>query len=266
MMRSIGKHGAAWADLPDLDRDDSRPLYVQVAEVLEKRMEAGSLASGVLVPSELELIHRYGVSRTTVRQAIQRLEDKGLVLKVHGKGTFVAAFKRKNRLTAFRSVEPVLSERGLIVKNIILDLNDGASPQWAVNLGFPMKDRVRVFKRLKMVEERPLALEMRVLPVEVADLLSEDDLVKRPFYDVLDTCLETKIQHVTYSITGGVASVRLAQDMGVARGTPLVIRHGLYYTLFDQPIMAAKVYFVAERIELRFEFDRKDDNWGIVIV
>ena len=255
-----------WNDLPNLEEEDSRPLYIQCAEVLKHHILSRSIALGVLLPSEPELMQRYGLSRTTVRQAIQRLEDSGFVKKAQGKGTFVTANQRRNRLNAFRSMEPGLAELGLEVTNVMIEQSDAACPEWAVNLGFPNQDRVRIFKRLKIVEEQPLALEIRVVPIEVSEALTEEDLIKRPFYDVLSTNIKTKIQHVTYSITSGVASEKLAKMLGVEPGAPIVIRMGLYFTLSGQPVMASKIFFIAERIELRFEFDIRDENWGIVIV
>ncbi len=252
--------------MPGLDVTDSRPLYAQLAETIREFIRDQGIASGSLLPTESELMKRFGASRTTVRQAIQRLEDSGLVRKIQGKGTFVMASLGRNRLNAFRSVEPGLAEQGKAVTNIMLDQSDGVPPPWAVSLGFPDEGRIRVFRRLKIVEDRPLALEVRVLPLDVAAVLTEDDLIHRPFYDVLDINLKTKIQHVTYSITAGIAAAKEADDMGIAPGTPLLIRSGLYYNLSGQSIMAAKVFFVAERVELRFEFDRKDDNWGIILV
>lgn len=255
-----------WEGLRDLNREDSRPFYAQMAEIIEGFIVSHTLPAGSPLPTENDLMQRFGMSRTTVRQAVQRLEDRGLVQKIQGKGTFVTASKRKSLVTAFRSIEPGLARQGLTVTNIVLDRVDGRPPQWAVDIGFPAKAPVRIFKRLKTVEGRPLAHEVRVLQKDVADVITDDDLTKRPFYDALETKSESKIQHITYSISSTVASAEVAEEMQIDSGSPLLVRVGLYYNLSGRPIMAGKVLLMAERIELRFEFDRRDDNWGIIFI
>jgi len=255
-----------WEAMPSLNRDDQRPLHAQLCAIIADFIEAHDLPPGCPLPTEIELMERLGLSRSPVRQAIQQLENSGFVYKVQGKGTFVSAFKHRKKLQAFKSIEPGLAEQGQTVTNIVLDVVDGYPPEWALDLGFPPEKRVRIFERLKKLQDRPLALEIRVLHPDVAEVLTEEDLAKRPFYDVLESTLKTKIQHLTYALTALEATPRLAEDMGVALGTALLVRRGLYYTLTHEVIMASKVFFVAERIELRFDFDRNDDNWGIILI
>lgn len=74
----------------DLDPDGPVPLYAQLAEVLRRQIASGELAANRPVPSELTLQQTYGVSRDTVRHALEVLRDEGLVVTVRGKGTYVA--------------------------------------------------------------------------------------------------------------------------------------------------------------------------------
>ena len=77
--------------LPDLDKNDYKPLYIQLSDLLADFIKDSVLVEGDALPSENELLARYDISRTTVRQAIQRLESQDLVRKIRGKGTFVTA-------------------------------------------------------------------------------------------------------------------------------------------------------------------------------
>jgi GntR family transcriptional regulator len=69
--------------------DSSAPVASQVARDIEADIRAGRLAPDTRLPSEAELAEQYGVARMTVRRAIAHLRDKGLVITVHGRGTFV---------------------------------------------------------------------------------------------------------------------------------------------------------------------------------
>jgi GntR family transcriptional regulator len=212
------------------------------------------------------LIERFDLSRTTVRQGIQRLERQGLVRKVPGKGTFVDVPKRRNQIRPFKSLELSLTEQGLSVKNVLLDDREVQTPQWAQHLDFSADDPVRVIKRLKIVEDRPLAVEYRVLPRDLAQVLKDEDIRHRPFPETLDAHPHMRILQVTYRIRGRLASEEEAKALEVTPITPVVIRQGVYYNQAGRIFMASKVVFVAQRVELRYEFHLKDDNWGTVIV
>ena len=76
---------------PPLDRTSPIPLYFQIAENLKEAIQAGTIAPGERLDNELELAEQLGVSRPTVRQAIQRLVQQGLVVRRRGLGTVVVA-------------------------------------------------------------------------------------------------------------------------------------------------------------------------------
>jgi GntR family transcriptional regulator len=77
-------------DAEPLDRSSFVPLYYQLQELLKERIESGGWNPGDRLPSESELARRYGVSRVVVRQALAILQDDGQILRVQGRGTFVA--------------------------------------------------------------------------------------------------------------------------------------------------------------------------------
>src|SRR3712207_9202739 len=80
-----------------LDRSSFVPLYYQLQEVLKERIESGTWAPGDALPSEPELARRYGVSRVVVRQALAILEDDRQIVRIQGRGTFVAEPKLDTR-------------------------------------------------------------------------------------------------------------------------------------------------------------------------
>src|SRR3954471_16166581 len=75
----------------EIDRASPVPAYYQVQEWLTQRIESGELGGGFRLPSERELTERLGISRMTLRQALDRLEREGLLIKRRGAGTFVAS-------------------------------------------------------------------------------------------------------------------------------------------------------------------------------
>jgi GntR family transcriptional regulator len=72
-----------------LDAMSARPLYVQLADVIAKKIASGELAPDRPIPSENHLADEYGVARLTARRAAQELRERGLIVTVRGKGSFV---------------------------------------------------------------------------------------------------------------------------------------------------------------------------------
>ena len=255
-----------WSTLPELKKDDYKPLYIQLSDILTEYVRTHGLSAGTALPSESELMERYQVSRTTVRQAMQRLETGGVADKVQGKGTFVCPPKRRDVFRGFQNLEEALAEQGIEVSNLLLESVEGPLPPWAGDLMVDPGSYVRIIKRLKSADGKPLAIELRALPLPVAALLRAEDLAEKPIFDLLDGHTDSRILQVTYSITAAAASEQEAQELEIFPGTPVIIRMGVYYNRRQQPVMCSKLIFPADRVDLRFEFHRDDDNWGVIKV
>ncbi|XKK63698.1 winged helix-turn-helix domain-containing protein [Streptomyces sp. ARC32] len=76
--------------VPDFDPQGPQLVYVALADHVAARIDAGELHPGARLPAERDLAAEYGVAYLTVRRAAQVLRERGLIVTVHGKGTFVA--------------------------------------------------------------------------------------------------------------------------------------------------------------------------------
>jgi DNA-binding GntR family transcriptional regulator len=76
--------------MPDFSVDSPTPIYVRVADWIEARIKAGELKSGSRLPPERELAQDTGVAYDTIRRAAVLLRERGLIITVHGRGTYVA--------------------------------------------------------------------------------------------------------------------------------------------------------------------------------
>ena len=77
----------------NINPDSMIPMYKQIVNLLNEKIEKGELKPGDKLPSEAELMEAYSVSRITIRSAISELEEDGLVIRSRGKGTFIASKK-----------------------------------------------------------------------------------------------------------------------------------------------------------------------------
>ncbi|MFC8146031.1 GntR family transcriptional regulator [Streptomyces paradoxus] len=153
-----------------LDRGSPVPLYHQLAQQLEAAIGHGVLAPGNLLGNEVDLSVRLGLSRPTVRQAIQCLVDKGLLVRRRGVGTQVV-HSQVRRPLELSSLYDDLETAGQgptteVVRNEVVP----AACDVAAALGVPEGSEVTVLDRLRRTHGRPVALLRNHLPVPLLDL------------------------------------------------------------------------------------------------
>src|SRR5690625_4342307 len=93
-------------------RDNLIPMYVQIANILKQEIQNGEIGPGEKLGTQTELEARFGVSKITIRQAIQQLYEQDLVITKRGKGTFVKPNKVEQELIKLQSLSEVIEESG----------------------------------------------------------------------------------------------------------------------------------------------------------
>jgi DNA-binding GntR family transcriptional regulator len=156
-----------------LDRDSSTPLYVQLSLGIEAAINDGTLSPGVRLENELDLSQRLGLSRPTVRQGIQELVDKGLLVRKRGVGTQVVA-SRVNRPVALTSLYDDLLRSGKKPHTEVVEYRIGrASEEVASRLLLLPRAQVLEVERIRHVDGEPLALMHNCLPEAFAPTREE---------------------------------------------------------------------------------------------
>ncbi|MDH2389174.1 MULTISPECIES: GntR family transcriptional regulator [Streptomyces] len=156
-----------------VDRTSPVPLYFQLAQQLEAAIERGSLTPGSLLGNEIELASRLGLSRPTVRQAIQSLVDKGLLVRRRGVGTQVvhSQVKRPLELSSLYDDLEAAGQRPATV--VLRNALEPAGAEAAAALGIPEGSDVQLIERLRYAHGEPMALLRNQLPAGLVDCDSE---------------------------------------------------------------------------------------------
>jgi DNA-binding GntR family transcriptional regulator len=170
---------------PPLDRTSPIPLYFQIAENLKEAIQAGTIAPGGRLDNELELAEQLGVSRPTVRQAIQRLVQQGLVVRRRGLGTVVVA-PRILRPVALTSLYDDLAAAERAPTTAVLSFEEiAADDEIAQVLSLAVGTPVLSIERLRFADETPLALMHNYLPAKLLQGRTEADLEQTGLYELL---------------------------------------------------------------------------------
>ena len=203
-----------------LDRSSPVPLYFQVAEQLERAIVDGTLAPGDRIVNEIELAGRLGLSRPTLRQAIQVLVDKGMLVRKRGVGTQVVGSKIR-RPFELTSLHDDLARSGQPSRTEVLccDVVE-ASDEIAHELQVPAGSAVWSLERVRHVRDEPFCLMHNYLPVDVVDL-RKPDLTTEGLYALLRRA-GVHLRVANQRIGARRADAREARLLDERRGAPLV--------------------------------------------
>ncbi|MCC9689085.1 GntR family transcriptional regulator [Streptomyces althioticus] len=153
-----------------VDRGSPVPLYFQLAQQLESAIEHGTLTPGTLLGNEIELAARLGLSRPTVRQAIQSLVDKGLLVRRRGVGTQVVHSKVKRPLELSSLYDDLESAGQRPTTSVLVNTMVAASAEVAAALGVAEGGEVHRVERLRSAHGEPIAYLCNYLPAGLLDL------------------------------------------------------------------------------------------------
>jgi len=255
-------------DLPSLEEDDYKPLYAKLGDAILSYIKDKDLKPGDPLPSESDLMQHYSVSRMTVRMAIQRLATEGLIKKIQGKGTFIAEPKVTDHIRGgMQSLEQSLLDEGIMVTNVPLECTTVVPTQSRLKeLNLPQGSQTLKIRRLKKVGAKNLGIEVRNLPLDVAALFSPKDLNEKPLVELLNSNPETEVHRIVYTMRSSLLLEREADILEEPVGTPVLIRFATHYNHADKPVMAGRITFLAERVDLQFEFRKQTQNSEKVMV
>jgi len=168
----------------DIDRSGPIPLYYQISTRIEEAIRSGVLPAGSRLENELALSERLGLSRPTIRRAIQDVVDKGFLVRRRGIGTQVVhgEVTRQVQLTSLHE-DLVKSGRhpstAVLVKEVV-----PAGADVATHLAIAEGADTLHIRRLRSTDDTPLAILENYLPADFIDL-SEADLTEYGLYQVL---------------------------------------------------------------------------------
>ena len=196
------------------------PLYHQLALAIGERIARGDYETGEAIPGELELAREFGVSRGTIRQAMERLVRSGLIVRHRGRGSFVARGPIDYPLGSFYSFAHEMAGRGIEESSRVL-LQRRTRPPAAVGRALalpPGATTVRIV-RLRLAGRRPFLLETSHVPDTLAPSLLDADLSRGSIYDVLEAD-GVRLTRITEHVRSVSLDLRQAEVLRARPGSP----------------------------------------------
>lgn len=220
-----------------MNADSNKPLYLQVEAAIRNAILTKKYNPGEKLPTEVELSDLYQVSKITIRKAMEKLSNDGLVQRVQGKGTFVSYRKDKVTLNQIQGFDKSLASRGHTSKHKILNASYlSASEEIAEKLHLSANAPVIYIERLIWEDDIPIGIDR----LYVAEQRFPDIITKltpdTSLYQILEQDYHITSDHSILEINGTVADNETASLLECSVGDPLFYIEKISYEENNTPI------------------------------
>jgi GntR family transcriptional regulator len=246
-----------------LDKDLPLPLYHQLQEVLRAEIESRTWRAGEQLPNESKLAERYGVSKITVRQALQGLADMGYIHREHGRGTFVAQRKfgeGPRELTSF--TEEMRRHELAATSRVLSQRRVEADAKVAAALQLPAKSKVFVLKRVRLAAGEPMSVQTAHIPAAFVPGL--EVLENESLYEILQRRYHLYAARARETYFAAAAGSAVAELLGIPEGAPVFAVERVTLLPNEKPFEFVRSVVRGDRYSIMLDLV-KDNNGNRVL-
>jgi GntR family transcriptional regulator len=235
-----------------IDHNSAVPLYAQLAECLRESIETESPDPGARFPGEIELAREHGVARVTVRRAISQLVEDGLLVRVQGKGTFIARPKIERELVDVASFTERMRAQGRRVNSRVVSIIEVPATKelcqhMQVSVGSPLSQITRV----RSADGEPVAIETSYVSQELCPGIEKEDLAHSSLYQILKSKYGLVPGRSQKTLELAFAYENEARLLQITPGTPLFLMKALVSTPDGMVMEYAKLLLIGDRFRFQ---------------
>ncbi|NQT59771.1 MAG: GntR family transcriptional regulator [Bacteroidetes bacterium] len=205
--------------------------YHKVYNVLREKILDKSLKAGEKIPPERILCETYGVSRITIRHALQMLQDQGLVDRMPGRGTFVRAPKQKKMPILDMDYEASLTKAAPgIVRKLITSEEILPPEEIMQDLGLLKSEQCLLIERLDILNNEPLSYDKGYIPMNFSSGIDDDIICRVEFLHLWEKRESLSISYVQSSTEAVKANQIDSERLDVPIGFPVLLTTEIFYS------------------------------------
>ena len=227
-------------------------LTEQVRQHIKQLIVDGGFEEG-RIPPETELATDLGVSRTTVRDALSRLEHEGAIVRRQGAGTFVNphGLRIKTRLEEMWSYEEMLHDHGFTPSvRVIAATTEAPSPDTADALGLEDDELVVKMEKVFLEDNDPVVLTYNFVPARLLDGEVSKESAAAPIFEFLEAETGSQLAYYVSEIVPVILSEEWADLLGAEAGTAAISFDETGFSTDGQPLVHARSMFRDDLLRL----------------
>ncbi|MDB5135730.1 MAG: GntR family transcriptional regulator [Mucilaginibacter sp.] len=228
-----------------IDHKSPIPLHVQAEALLREIIEDPDYQNGKLLPNEVELARQLAISRTTLRQAINKLVYEGLLIRKKRTGTKVAQGTVSSKSNNWLSFSQEMKVRGITIKNFEFHVSWVTPDETLANF-FEIKTDRKVLKmeRVRGRPGEPFVYFISYFHPRIG--LTGDEDFKRPLYELLENDYSVVATLSKEEISAHAAEPYIANKLRIADGSPVLFRKRFVFDQGERPIEYNLGYYKAD--------------------
>ena len=236
------------------------PKYYQLKRELINRIDREDYREDELIPSERELTEEFGMSRITVRRAIDELVNEGYLYRIQGKGTYVRSAKYGQDLFSISSCTQDVLRLGMTPSRRVISARiTTADKKHSRSLNIPDGSRLYRLERTFYADEEPINHTESYLPYNIVPGIEQFDFSKESLYEVLEKHYKIQLTKATRTIEAILAEDKIARYLGVHDGTPILLLTCVTYGEVngrEQPVEAFKCCYRSDKFKFYVQVSR----------
>jgi GntR family transcriptional regulator len=206
-----------------LDRGGAVPIFEQIMERLREAIAEGPLGADQRLPSEVSLAEQFGVSRMTVRKAVDKLVSEGVLYRRPAHGTFVTDRYLEQPLSRLSGFTQDVTARGMRPSSVVLAMDTtDATFEMAQLCGLPPGARVVRIVRLRLGDGEPLAIERVFLPAAYVPAIEEHDFSRESLYQVLREEYDIVVASAHQTMEAALPTAEEQEGLGIGKTAPVL--------------------------------------------
>jgi GntR family transcriptional regulator len=241
-----------------IDPYNAIPKYHQLATILRKKIINGEWPPQSPIPSERQLEQLYGVSRPTIRQAIELLIHDGFLYREHGKGTFVMPQKLQKGLLELTSFSEDLLKRGIKPGQRILEMHyEPASETIQKKLDLPANTQVLKIVRVRLGDGQPIGLQTSYVVLSKDQLITQDELESNgSLYKILMEKFNIIPWAADETLEVTLATQEEAELLQIKKGDPLLNNERVLWSQDRKAVEFVKILYRGDRYRYTMRLSR----------
>ena len=230
---------------------------------IQKKIEKKILKIGQMIPSEDEIRKKYGVSRVTVRLSLDKLENKNLIIRKQGVGTFIKSKKIKQTFSTAKTIIDALREKNLQPKIKVLFNNKKYPDDYLKDiLNIRGNSQIVHIRRIVYLNNQPYAVLDTFLPEVfkgVADIISQTKNVKTT-YEIFEEEFDFQIKEAKYDISIDRATNDILKILNLKKDSYCLKNSRITYSDRKKPLELTIFYYPPEKAKFEMILPRRDRN------
>ena len=231
-----------------IDKSSPVPLYFQISEAMSDGIKKKHLPTNTRIPPEDQLAQIFGVSKMTMRQALGKLVDDGILFRKKGSGTFISEKKIEREATQLVGFYEDIKRKGLTPSSRVIEKKlIRAETKLKEKLKLKAGDRVIKIVRVRLANEIPLAVNYAYIPEKYCPDLLEEDLSDGSLSELVEEKYHLSVAYAVQSLQAAKATRHEASLLQISVGDPVLAMERTMYNADQWPVCHFENFFRGDK-------------------